>query len=56
MNVCCFCGSIDMYENPLVWDTWGLSFVSEPFPAHRGCAQDYLYERVTEREMREQMA
>lgn len=52
---CVFCGGSDREDNPLVSSTWGLPWVSRPFPAHRGCAEDYLYERVTEQEMREQL-
>lgn len=52
---CAFCGGYDREDSPLTVSTWGLSFVSTPFPAHRGCAEDYGYDRVTEHEMREQL-
>lgn len=53
---CLFCGDMGSFGNPLRWDTWNLPFVSDPFPAHRGCASDFLEERLTEQELHEAIA
>jgi len=41
LNQCAFCGGRGSFEAPLTWSTWGFGFVSDPFPAHRSCAEDY---------------
>lgn len=56
LNQCLFCGGRGSFENPLRWDTWHIPYVSDPFPAHPGCAEDYFADKVTEQEMLEAIA
>lgn len=36
------CGEGGSLADPLIWSTWGLEFVSDPFPFHRDCADLYF--------------
>lgn len=56
LNTCLFCGQGGSFDDPIRWDTWHLPYVSDKFPAHRGCADNFLAEKLTEQEMLEELA